>query len=73
MPPEARDGRPTLTAREREVMRLLASGKTNHEIATELYVTDETVKFHVRNIFRKLRVDNRTQAAYQAARLGIVG
>ena len=51
-------------------MRLLASGRTNHEIAVELYVTDETVKFHMRNIFRKLGVDNRTQAAYQAARLG---
>lgn len=64
--------RPMLTARERDVVRLLAAGLKNSQIAKELYVTEQTVKFHVRNIFRKLGVDTRTQAAYQAARLGIV-
>lgn len=70
---EAVPGRAPLTARERDVLRLLASGLKNAQIARELFVTEQTVKFHVRNIFRKLGVETRTQAAYQAARLGITG
>lgn len=70
--PARHSHQPLLTMRERDVVRLLAAGLKNSQIAKELFVTEQTVKFHVRNIFRKLGVDTRTQAAYQAARLGIV-
>lgn len=52
-----------LTKREIEVLRLLAESKSNKEIATELYISEETVKSHVKNIFRKLDVKSRTEAA----------
>ena len=52
----------TLTRRELEVLSLLASGKTNKEVAVEQDVALNTIKFHVRNIYEKLSVRNRTQA-----------
>ena len=61
-----------LTARELEVMQLLASGQTNKEIAQRLGVTEHTVKFHVNGILGKLGVATRTEAVVHAARLGIV-
>jgi DNA-binding NarL/FixJ family response regulator len=61
-----------LTARELEVMQLLASGRTNKEIAQRLGVTEHTVKFHVNSILGKLGVATRTEAVVHAARLGIV-
>jgi two-component system, NarL family, nitrate/nitrite response regulator NarL len=61
-----------LTARELEVMQLLASGQTNKEIANRLGVTEHTVKFHVNGILGKLGVATRTEAVVHAARLGIV-
>lgn len=61
-----------LTDRERDVVRLVARGMKNSQIGTELFITEQTVKFHVRNIFRKFAVTTRTEAAFQAARLGIV-
>jgi two-component system nitrate/nitrite response regulator NarL len=61
-----------LTARELEVMQLLASGQTNKEIANRLGVTEHTVKFHVNSILGKLGVATRTEAVVHAARLGIV-
>lgn len=57
----------TLTEREREVLALIARGFTNRRIADELYLSLDTVKTHVRKLFRKLDVDNRTQAAMLAA------
>jgi DNA-binding NarL/FixJ family response regulator len=51
-----------LTAREREVLELMASGATNSQIARELVVSEGTVKSHVKRILRKLRVDNRAGA-----------
>ena len=57
----------TLTEREREVLALIARGFTNRRIADELYLSLDTVKTHVRKLFRKLGVDNRTQAAMLAA------
>ena len=56
-----------LTARELEVLALLARGMTNREIAGRLYVTERTVKFHVGSILQKLGAANRTEAARIAA------
>jgi len=52
-----------LTKREIEVLKLLADSKSNKEIATELYISEETVKSHVKNIFKKLNLKSRTEAA----------
>ena len=52
-----------LTQREIEVLMLIADGKNNREIADELYISEKTVKNHVSNIFRKIDVSDRTQAA----------
>lgn len=60
-----------LTPREREVLRLVAAGSTNREIASELFVSENTVNFHVKNIFAKLHLKNRAQAAAFAVRSGI--
>ena len=56
----------SLTPRESEVLRLVASGATNREIAAELAVTDNTVSFHVKNILAKLHLKNRAHAAAYA-------
>jgi DNA-binding NarL/FixJ family response regulator len=55
-----------LTVRELEVLQLIVDGHSNNEIAQKLYVTMGTVKIHVRNIFKKLSVEDRTQAAIRA-------
>jgi DNA-binding CsgD family transcriptional regulator len=59
----------SLTNREREVLQLVAEGKTNLEIATRLFLTAATVKAHVRNILRKLGARSRTEAAIYALRM----
>ena len=51
-----------LTAREKDVLRYLVEGKVNKEIAEELFISSETVKSHIKNIFRKLCVTNRVEA-----------
>jgi two-component system, NarL family, response regulator LiaR len=61
-----------LSDRETEVLRLLARGKANKQIASELYVEEETVKAHVSSILMKLGVQSRTQAALHAVRTGLV-
>ncbi len=61
-----------LTERETDVLRLLAQGKANKEIAQELHIGETTVKTHVSNILMKLDVQSRTQAALFAARIGLV-
>lgn len=61
-----------LTEREITVLRLVADGKTNKEIANSLDLSEKTVKNHVRNIFHKLQVYDRTQAAILAIRKGII-
>ena len=60
-----------LTDRETEVLRLLAEGKSNKEIAASLSISDNTVKTHVGNVFTKLDVQSRTQAALYAAQVGL--
>lgn len=55
-----------LSGRELEVLRLVAAGSTNSEIAGKLWVTEQTVKFHLSNIYRKLEVANRTEASHYA-------
>jgi DNA-binding NarL/FixJ family response regulator len=61
-----------LTSRELEILQLVASGSTNGEVARRLWVTEQTVKFHLRNIYRKLDVANRTQASHFAYVNGLV-
>jgi DNA-binding NarL/FixJ family response regulator len=62
----------TLTEREADVLRLLATGRANKEIAAELHIGEKTVKTHVSNILAKLGVHSRTQAALYATRIGLV-
>jgi len=68
----ARAGQPPLTAREVEVVRLIAKGLRNKEIATALHITEETAKVHVRKVFAKLNVNDRTAAVHVAMRRGII-
>jgi two-component system, NarL family, nitrate/nitrite response regulator NarL len=61
-----------LTEREVEILALVAQGHSNGRVAQQLWVTEQTVKFHLTNIYRKLKVSNRTEAARAAYRLGLV-
>lgn len=61
-----------LTERETEVLRLLAQGQSNKEIARQLSIGEKTVKTHVSSILGKLNVSSRTQAALYAVRIGLV-
>ncbi len=61
-----------LTAREIEVLNLLAEGACNKEIASRLYISEKTVKNHTNSIFRKMGVSDRTQAVLEAIRKGWV-
>jgi DNA-binding NarL/FixJ family response regulator len=61
-----------LTERETEVLRLLAQGRANKEIARDLGIGEKTVKTHVSNILAKLGVQSRTQAALHAVQIGLV-
>lgn len=60
-----------LTPREKEVLAELTKGKSNREIASALFVTEKTVKTHISNIFAKLEVQDRTQAALYAVKHGL--
>lgn len=62
----------SLTGRELDVLKLLARGKSNKEIGTNLYVSETTVKSHLRSIFTKLNVLSRTEAITEANRRGLV-
>jgi len=71
--PTAQEERPRgLTRRELEILKLLAEGHSNADLARMLWVTEQTVKFHLSNIYRKLNVTNRTGASRWAQLNGIV-
>ena len=61
-----------LTARELEILEAVARGLSNRAVAKELFLSDQTVKFHLHKIFRKLRVTNRTEATRMAYDMGLV-
>jgi DNA-binding NarL/FixJ family response regulator len=61
-----------LTDRELGVLRLIVAGRSNKEIATDLHITEGTVKTHVKHILEKLAVQDRTQAVTAALRRGFV-
>jgi DNA-binding NarL/FixJ family response regulator len=63
---------PRLTRRELEILRLAADGHSNAQLARMLWVTEQTVKFHLSNIYRKLEVSNRTEASRWAQRHGLL-
>lgn len=65
-----RSGSDDLTAREREVWALIAQGRTNVQIAGQLALSENTVKFHVQHLFQKLGVKNRTEAALRHGKPG---
>jgi DNA-binding NarL/FixJ family response regulator len=68
----AERSRTELSDRELDVLKLIAIGKDNAEIAQELFISPKTVKNHISNILMKLQIDNRIQAAVYAVRSGIV-
>ena len=61
----------TLTPREEEVLRLVATGAANREIGQRLFISELTVKMHLASIFRKLQVNDRTKAAILALKAGL--
>ena len=71
-PETSRSSLTELTARELDVLRLLASGRANKEIAAELSLSERTTRTHVSSILRKLGLNSRTQAALWAVREGLV-
>jgi DNA-binding NarL/FixJ family response regulator len=66
-------GESGLTRREREILALVAEGHSNRQVARLLWVTEQTVKFHLSNIYRKLNVSNRTEASRWAHKHRLVG
>ena len=64
--------RPTLTPRELEVLRLVAKGRTNKELASAMFVSEETVKTHVKALFLKLGVHDRAEAVSVSLKRGII-
>jgi two-component system NarL family response regulator len=68
----ARKQRADLSQRETEVLSLLTKGRSNKEISSSLFITEDTVKAHLKTLFIKLNVKDRTEAAIHAVRQGIV-
>ncbi|WP_431877035.1 MadR family response regulator transcription factor [Amycolatopsis sacchari] len=63
---------PVLTAREQNVLELLARGLSNRDIGARLYISETTVKFHVRNVLRKIGASSRAEAVYEAGKRGLL-
>jgi DNA-binding NarL/FixJ family response regulator len=72
VPPEVARGLAELTPREREILGAMAAGRSNQEIATEFFVSEATVKTHVRRVLAKLQLRDRVQAVVFAYEYGIV-
>jgi DNA-binding NarL/FixJ family response regulator len=70
--PSYKSGPDDLTPREREVLELVSQGATNAEIASQLTVTENTVKFHMKNILQKLHASNRAEVVAYALRSGLI-
>jgi two-component system, NarL family, response regulator DevR len=68
--PDDRDGQPLLNKSQLEILRLMGEGFSNREIAAKVHLSENTVKTHVQEIFRKLEVRNRVEAAIRAHREG---
>jgi DNA-binding NarL/FixJ family response regulator len=62
----------TLTAREREILQLVSAGHPNSQVAQMLWVSEQTIKFHLSNVYRKLGVANRTEASHWAQQHGLL-
>jgi DNA-binding NarL/FixJ family response regulator len=71
-PPEPKRPAELLSEREREVLKLLAVGATNREIADDLYLSPHTIKDHTTGLYRKLKARNRADAVVRAQRLGLL-
>ena len=69
---EQRSRREELSQREMEVLQLVVKGRSNKEISTDLFISEDTVKYHLKTLFSKLGVQDRTEAAISAIRHGIV-
>ena len=65
-------GQTALSEREAAVLEAVARGLSNREIGRQLWISEQTVKFHLRNVYRKLGISSRTEAARYAHRMGIV-
>jgi DNA-binding NarL/FixJ family response regulator len=61
-----------VTYREAEILRQISDGKSNLEIGQALDIEENTVKSHIQSIFKKMQVENRTEAVMMAIRLGII-
>jgi len=70
--PEQSDSSPSISPREHAILCAVARGLTNRAIARELWVSEQTVKFHLHNVYRKLGLANRTEAARYAISQGLV-
>lgn len=68
----ARSGKSILTAREMDILWGIAKGFTNAELAERLGISPQTVPVHIRNIYRKLEASNRSEAVFEASRLGLI-
>jgi DNA-binding NarL/FixJ family response regulator len=71
-PPESQRPQTVVSDREREVLSLLATGATNDEIATALYLSPHTIKDHTTALYRKMKARNRAEAVVRAQRLGLI-
>jgi DNA-binding NarL/FixJ family response regulator len=69
---EAEKERPSLTDREMDILWGIAKGFTYGELADKLAISKQTVPVHIRNIYRKLQASNRSEAVFEAARLGLI-
>ncbi|HEY4000339.1 MAG TPA: response regulator transcription factor [Candidatus Xenobia bacterium] len=69
--PQVEDGLRGLTTREREILKLIAQGKSNQDISSELFISEHTVKTHISNLFRKLGMTDRVQAVLFAIEKGL--